>query len=102
MTGLTRPTVAADRHTDVEALKPALGCFPSGAVALCTSSDDGNPVGFAVSSFTPVSIDPLASVWISHTAKTGPLNGPSPPTVSEEPRPDNARSNQPSKEHQHA
>ena len=33
MTGLTPPTVAADRHTDVEALKPALGCFPSGVVA---------------------------------------------------------------------
>jgi hypothetical protein len=102
MTGLTPPTVAADSHSHVEARKRTFACFRSGVVALGTSLDDGNPVGIAVSSFTAVSIDPLASMWISHTAKTGPLNGPSPPTVSEEPRPDNARSNQPSKEHQHA
>jgi Flavin reductase like domain len=101
MTGLAPPTVAADSHTDIEALKRAFGCFPSGVVALCTSLDDGNPVGAAVSSFTAVSIDPLASVWISHTAETGPLNGPSPPTVSRGSRPANARSNQPSKEHHH-
>ena len=65
MIALTPSTVAADSHRDIEALKPALGCFPSGVVGLCTSLDVGNPVRVAVSSFTPVSIDPLASVWIS-------------------------------------
>ena len=32
----------------------------------------------------------MVSVCISHTSETGPLNGPSPPTVSRESRPDNA------------
>jgi hypothetical protein len=101
MTALTPSTVAADSHSDVEAPKRTFACFRSGAVALCTSLDGGNPVGIAVSSFTSVSMDPLASVWISHTTETGPLNGSSPPTVSGESGPDNARSNQPSKEHHH-
>jgi len=98
MTALTSPTVAADSHRDVETPKQALGCFPPGVVALGTSLDEGNPVGIALSSFTSVSIDPVASVRITHTS-AGPLNGPSPPTDSGEPRPDNARSNQLSKEY---
>jgi hypothetical protein len=35
-------TVAADSHSDVEALKRGLRVFPSGVVALCTNLDDGN------------------------------------------------------------
>jgi Flavin reductase like domain len=89
------PTVAADTHSDVEALNRAFGCFPSGEVALCTSLDDGNPVGIAVSPFTSVSMEPPVSACSSHTSEAGPLNGPSPPTASRESRPPDHASNEP-------
>ena len=64
MIALAPPTVAADSHSDVKALKRAFGCFPSGVIALRTSLDDGNPVGIAVSSLTSVSMESRRGVSV--------------------------------------
>ncbi|MGW0817237.1 flavin reductase family protein [Streptomyces viridiviolaceus] len=58
---------------DPAALRTAYGTFPSGVTALCALRD-GTPVGFAASSFVPVSLDPpLVSVCVQHTSTTWPL-----------------------------
>jgi flavin reductase (DIM6/NTAB) family NADH-FMN oxidoreductase RutF len=73
MIELTPPALDTDGPVDVEALKSAYGCFPSGVIALCAKVADGTPIGIAVSSFTSVSMDPpLVSVCISNTSETGP------------------------------
>lgn len=57
---------------DGATLRRAFGCFPSGVIAVCAAVD-GVPVGMAVSSFTPVSLDPpLVSVCIQHSSTTWP------------------------------
>lgn len=61
----------ADR-LDAGTLLQAFGCFPSGVVAVCALLD-GEPVGMAASSFTPVSLEPpLVSVCIQHSSTTWP------------------------------
>lgn len=63
----------ADRHGKAPAeLRKIFGAFPSGVVAVCARRA-GRPVGMAVSSFTPVSLDPpLISVCIQRTSITWP------------------------------
>ncbi|ALL79751.1 flavin reductase (plasmid) [Pseudonocardia sp. EC080610-09] len=57
---------------EVDQLRRAYGCFPSGVAAVC-SMVDGEPVGMAVSSFTSVSMDPpLVSVSVQHSSTTWP------------------------------
>ncbi|MCV7077284.1 flavin reductase family protein [Mycobacterium szulgai] len=57
---------------DEAALRRALGCFPSGVVAVC-ATHEGVPVGMAASSFTSVSLDPaLVSVCIQSCSTTWP------------------------------
>ncbi|WP_101832340.1 flavin reductase family protein [Frankia canadensis] len=65
-------------------LRRAFGCFPSGVAAICGSDlaaapgTDGEgaaagPVGMAVSTFTPVSLDPpLVSVCLQTSSTTWP------------------------------
>jgi flavin reductase (DIM6/NTAB) family NADH-FMN oxidoreductase RutF len=54
-------------------LRSAYGAFPSGVAAVCAVRDDV-PVGFAMSSFVAVSLDPpLVSVCVQHTSTTWPL-----------------------------
>ncbi|WP_344867224.1 flavin reductase family protein [Amycolatopsis ultiminotia] len=53
-------------------LRQAVGCFPSGAVALAATSG-GVPSGFFLNSFTSVSLaPPLVSVCVQHTSRTWP------------------------------
>jgi flavin reductase (DIM6/NTAB) family NADH-FMN oxidoreductase RutF len=55
---------------DPAALRRAFATFPSGVVALCAMSE-GEPVGFAASSFTSVSIEPpLVSVCVQTKSNT--------------------------------
>ncbi|MDZ4265492.1 MAG: flavin reductase family protein [Mycobacterium sp.] len=61
-----------DCAADSVELRRAFGCFPSGVTAVCALVD-GDPVGMAASSFTPVSIDPpLASICVQNSSTTWP------------------------------
>lgn len=61
-----------DCPADSAELRRAFGCFPSGVTAVCAFVD-GNPVGMAASSFTPVSIDPpLVSICVQTGSVTWP------------------------------
>jgi len=58
--------------SEPKALRAVYGTFPSGVTAVCALRD-GAPVGFAVSSFVSVSLDPaLVSVCVQHTSTTWP------------------------------
>jgi flavin reductase (DIM6/NTAB) family NADH-FMN oxidoreductase RutF len=60
------------RVLDSGRLRKAFACFPTGVAAVC-SLVDGEPVGMAVSSFTPVSLSPpLVSVCVQKTSETWP------------------------------
>lgn len=53
-------------------LRRVFAAFPSGVVAVCAAVD-GRPVGMAVSTFSPVSLDPpLISLCIRRTSTTWP------------------------------
>ncbi|MFI6157930.1 flavin reductase family protein [Kitasatospora sp. NPDC051170] len=55
---------------DATVLRRTFGCFPSGVTAVCAMAADG-PVGMAVSSFIPVSLDPpLVSVCVGDRSRT--------------------------------
>lgn len=61
-----------DCPADSAQLRRAFGCFPSGVTAVCAFID-GDPVGMAASSFTPVSIDPpLVSICVQNCSATWP------------------------------
>lgn len=54
-------------------LRQMFGRFPSGVVAVCAEVD-GAPVGLAVSTFVPVSLDPpLVSICVRTASTTWPL-----------------------------
>lgn len=56
-----------------ESLRRAFGTFPTGVVALC-GLHAGAPVGMAVSTFVPVSLDPpLVAVCLQRTSRTWPV-----------------------------
>ena len=58
--------------TDVEQLRQAFGCYPSGVTAVCALID-GTPTGMAASSFTSVSIEPpLVSICVQNSSTTWP------------------------------
>lgn len=71
MTG--RPlTAIPPTGADPDLLRGVFGCFPSGVAAVCATID-GEPVGLAVSTFTPVSMEPaLVSVCLQNTSTTWP------------------------------
>lgn len=57
---------------DQAELRRTFGCFPSGVTAMCAMRD-GDPVGMAVSSFAPVSLDPpLVSFCVQNSSTTWP------------------------------
>ncbi len=57
---------------DEAQLRRVFGCFPSGVVAVCAIVD-GQPVGMAASSFTPVSLAPaLVCLCVQNTSTTWP------------------------------
>ncbi|MGD9989168.1 flavin reductase family protein [Pseudonocardia sp.] len=63
-------TVGAD--TDAALLRRAFGCCPSGVAAVCALVG-GEPVGMAVSTFTPVSLaPPLVSICADRASTTWP------------------------------
>ncbi|MFE7837312.1 flavin reductase family protein [Streptomyces sp. NPDC057474] len=67
------PAMTAPDPADPAGLRAAYGTFPTGVTAVCALRD-GNPVGFAASSFVPVSLDPpLVSVCVQHSSTTWPL-----------------------------
>jgi len=47
---------------DTKAFRQALGAFPTG-VAVVTATQDAEPVGMTVNSFTSVSLDPPLVLW---------------------------------------
>jgi flavin reductase (DIM6/NTAB) family NADH-FMN oxidoreductase RutF len=64
--------------TDVPALRHVYGRFPTGVMAVCAMYE-GDPVGFAVSSFNTVSVEPpLVSICVQQGSSTWPLLSPSP------------------------
>jgi flavin reductase (DIM6/NTAB) family NADH-FMN oxidoreductase RutF len=57
---------------DPSLLRRCYAAFPSGVTAVC-AVEDGEPVGMAASSFTPVSLDPpLLSVCVQLSSRTWP------------------------------
>jgi flavin reductase (DIM6/NTAB) family NADH-FMN oxidoreductase RutF len=55
-----------------DALRSVFGTFPTGVVAVC-GIVEGERVGMAVSSFTPVSLDPpLVAFCVQRTSRTWP------------------------------
>jgi flavin reductase (DIM6/NTAB) family NADH-FMN oxidoreductase RutF len=66
------PRTAAEAALDARTLREAFGRFPSGVIAVCGAAD-GRPTGMAVSSFTPVSMEPpLVSVCLQLSSRTWP------------------------------
>ena len=54
-------------------LRESFGHFPSGIVAVCATARAG-PVGMAVSTFTPVSLDPpLVGICVRRSSRTWPV-----------------------------
>jgi flavin reductase (DIM6/NTAB) family NADH-FMN oxidoreductase RutF len=69
---------AAVAGADSQALRRVYGQFPTGVMAMC-AMHDGDPVGFAVSSFNTVSAQPpLVAVCVQHGSSTWPLLAASP------------------------
>jgi flavin reductase (DIM6/NTAB) family NADH-FMN oxidoreductase RutF len=59
-------------HLAPAELRQAFGRFPSAVAAVCAQVDQ-EPVGFVVSTFTPVSLDPpLASICVQQSSDTWP------------------------------
>ena len=58
MTVITTGQSAPDLTVDPSHLRSVLGNFATGVTAVCSRSDDGEPLGMTVSSFTSVSLDP--------------------------------------------
>lgn len=69
---------AASADGDSQALRGVYGQFPTGVMAV-GAMHDGDPVGFAVSSFNTVSAQPpLVAVCVQRTSSTWPLIAASP------------------------
>jgi flavin reductase (DIM6/NTAB) family NADH-FMN oxidoreductase RutF len=67
-----------DGETDVATLRRVYGRFPTGVMAVC-AMHQGEPVGFAVSSFNTVSAQPpLVSICVQQGSSTWPLLAGSP------------------------
>jgi flavin reductase (DIM6/NTAB) family NADH-FMN oxidoreductase RutF len=65
-------------RTDTDALRRVYGRFPTGVMAVCAMRD-GDPVGFAASSFVVVSAEPpLVAVCVQRGSTTWPLISASP------------------------
>lgn len=63
---------SASAGVNAEGLRRTFGCFPSGVTAICAMVD-GVPVGMAVSSFAPISLDPpLVSISLKVDSSTWP------------------------------
>lgn len=69
---MTRDTpYVNDTHPTPEVLRRTFGTFPSGVVALCGTTPDGETLGMAISAFIPVSLDPpLIGVAVQNTSRT--------------------------------
>lgn len=68
------PTTGIDGAVDAAGLRAAFGQFPSGVTAVCSTGDDGTPIGLAASAFVGVSLDPpLVGVCMQYTSSTWPL-----------------------------
>ncbi|WP_020121974.1 flavin reductase family protein [Streptomyces canus] len=60
-----------DTHPTPEVLRRTFGTFPSGVVALCGTTPEGETVGMAISAFIPVSLDPpLIGVATQNSSRT--------------------------------
>jgi flavin reductase (DIM6/NTAB) family NADH-FMN oxidoreductase RutF len=66
------PRTAPETALNARTLREAFGRFPSGVIAVCGMADN-RPTGMAVSSFTPVSLEPpLVSVCLQLSSNTWP------------------------------
>jgi flavin reductase (DIM6/NTAB) family NADH-FMN oxidoreductase RutF len=71
--GSGRSRMTAPDPADPSGLRRAYGTFPSGVTAVCAMRE-GEPVGFAASSFVAVSLEPaLVSICVQRTSTTWPL-----------------------------
>ncbi|MFI5953926.1 flavin reductase family protein [Cryptosporangium sp. NPDC051539] len=60
-----------DTHPTPDVLRRTFSTFPSGVVAVCGTTPDGETVGMTVSAFVPVSLDPpLIGVAIQRSSRT--------------------------------
>lgn len=60
-------------HIPPDTLRAAFGQFPSGVTAICANRD-GLPVGMAMSTFVPVSLEPpLVAVCVQRSSRTWPV-----------------------------
>ena len=56
------------------ALRRAFSSFPTGVVAVCGTTSQGDRVGMAVNSFTSISLDPpLVAISVARTSRTWPV-----------------------------
>ena len=63
-----------DTAPNGESLRRAFSTFPSGVVAICGTTPEGERIGMAVSAFVPVSLDPpLIGVSIQNSSRTWAL-----------------------------
>lgn len=69
---MTRDTpYVNDTHPTPDVLRRTFGTFPSGVVALCGTTPEGETVGMAISAFVPVSLEPpLIGVAIQNNSRT--------------------------------
>ncbi|WP_432825569.1 flavin reductase family protein [Dactylosporangium sp. CA-092794] len=57
-----------------QSLREAFGTFPTGVVAVCGLDSTGTPVGMAVSTFVPVSLEPpLVGICLQQASRTWPV-----------------------------
>lgn len=62
----------ADVPIDI-ALRRAFSSFPTGVVAVCGTTPDGERIGMAMNSFTSISLDPpLVAISVANTSRTWP------------------------------
>lgn len=53
----------APQGGDPRDLRQALGCFATGVTVVTTCTEDGQPVGLTVNSFSSVSLEPALVLW---------------------------------------
>jgi flavin reductase (DIM6/NTAB) family NADH-FMN oxidoreductase RutF len=65
------PNYVNDNDPTPEVLRKTFATFPSGVVALCGTTPEGEIVGMAISAFIPVSLDPpLIGVAVQNSSRT--------------------------------
>ncbi len=69
---MNAPAILSTNRVDPRQLRRSLSCFPTGVAIVTTIGRDGRPIGFTISSFNSVSMNPPLIVW-SIALKAGSL-----------------------------